>query len=149
MNNNAAIISFIAVLVPAQTAFAGGATMPIVCPAKLTVAQTVTAAATDGWSHIDTNEEHPFIGVSFSAGPPDRQHILAPAKEIKGKGTTTSVWEFPKSNVRYWVACQYSGTSATVARELGVNVSQCKALYDTRFAIPVVTQWKCMDRAEK
>ena len=116
------------------------------CPARLTVTQTIKGGVAEGWTGFGSNEDHPFVAVSFTSGPPDMKAVLAPSKEIKGKKLTTATWEFPDTSGGYWVACQYSGTTAIVARELGRNVSTCMVEYDNRFSSPVVNKWECKYR---
>ena len=54
------------------------------CPSSLRVAQTVQGGK-GNWQPFDSDENHPFVGVSFSDGPPNLKVILAPDREQKTK----------------------------------------------------------------
>lgn len=113
------------------------------CPKKLAVMQTVAERIADGWKSVGSNKEHPFIGISFSAGYPDKAMLLAPSKKVKKNKAITVIWEFPESDTGYWVSCEYGKTSATVAKELDRNIRVCTVEYDSRFSEPVVKKWGC------
>jgi hypothetical protein len=118
------------------------------CPLNLLVNQTVQNASSD-WKIFNSYEKHPYVGVSFSEGEPDKKVILAPGKEKKVKGGTLAIWDFSPSDEGYWVSCLYAETSATVAQKLPPNVQSCEAEYDVRSSPPLLKKWSCSTQARK
>ncbi len=129
-------------LVCAGTAVHAASPEPIQCPAALTVQQSADAGP-DGWQVFNTHDKHPYVGVSFSEGPPDKKAILAPNSEKKAGGAKLAVWTLTKSAEGYWVSCLYSETSATVAKKLPDDVTYCEVEYDRNFSQPVAKRWRC------
>jgi hypothetical protein len=117
------------------------------CPSELRVAQEIGENVKD-WKPFNSKDRHPYIGVSFSQGPPDEQVILAPSSEKKHRGNIIATWELPPSTDGYWVSCLYSKTSAVVVRKLEGNPSSCEVEYDNRFSTPVAKQWRCNSRVK-
>lgn len=113
------------------------------CPQRIMVIQTVSGKPHEGWYDFGTKDEHPLIGVSFSYGPPDQKSLLTPSNESEKGKIATATWTFPESDTNYWVACEYAGTSAVVAKPLSKNISTCTVEYDQRFAAPVAKNWSC------
>jgi hypothetical protein len=112
------------------------------CPLELLVNQTAQGTVS-GWKTFNSDEKYPYVGVSFSAGSPDKKAILAPDKEKKIKGGTLAIWHFTTSAEGYWVSCLYAETSATVARRLPTNIQSCAVEYDGRSSPPIVKNWHC------
>lgn len=102
-----------------------------------------------GWQAFDSDQQHPYVGVSFSEGAPDQKTVLAPTTEKKIKGGTLAVWKFPVSATGYWVSCLYAETSATIATKLANDIRSCEVEYDGRFSLPVAKRWHCGSRAKK
>lgn len=118
------------------------------CPLELLVNQTVQSTQSD-WKTFNSNEKHPYVGVSFSEGPPDKKATLAPGKEKKIKGGTLAIWDFPTTAEGYWVSCLYAETSATVAQKLPSDVQSCEVAYDVRSSPPIVKNWRCGSQTKK
>ena len=118
------------------------------CPTELSVKQTIQGAIPE-WQSFNSNQKHPYIGVSFSEGPPDQKVILAPDQENKIKGGTLAVWSFPASTAGYWVSCLYAETSAIVAHKLPTDIRSCVVEYDSRYAAPLVKKWYCSSQEKK
>lgn len=112
------------------------------CPFELLVSQTVQGAQPD-WSAFNSDKKHPYVGISFSEGSPDKRAILSPSKEKKIKRGILAIWEFPTSVEGYWISCLYAETSATVARKLPSEIQSCEAEYDIRSSPPLVKKWHC------
>jgi len=113
------------------------------CPKELTVRQSVDGEPA-GWQALSTHDKHPYVGVSFTEGPPDRKVILAPSRSKRVHGASVSTWSLAKSNDGYWVSCLYGETSATVATKLPSDVAHCEVEYDKRFSRPVAKRWRCV-----
>lgn len=114
------------------------------CPPRIRAAQTISSPKLEGWSNFDTNDEHPFVNVSFSAGPPDGKAILTPSAERQKGKLSFATWNFPKSETEYWVSCEYAETTVVVAKPLGRDITSCTAEYDTSFSRPRVNTWGCL-----
>lgn len=113
------------------------------CPPRLAVQQAAPAAP-EGWKAFDTKREHPFIGVSFSEGTPDRRYTLAPDRDRKtGPNASTSTWTFSPGPEGHWVACTYAETAVVIAQKLPENVTACEVKYDTRHRPAIVREWSC------
>lgn len=112
------------------------------CPLALKVNQT-TQSITSDWKIFNSDEKHPYVGVSFSEGSPDKKVILAPDKEKKIKGGVLAVWHLPTSAEGYWVSCLYAETSVTIARRLPSNIQSCAVEYDSRSSPPIIKNWHC------
>ena len=123
---------------------AGAATVPasITCPASITVSQVIDTPIAD-WASIPSHDSHPWTGVSFSEGPPDQMVWLAPTEEHSSHGVKVATWRLLPSPQGYWVTCNYSGTSATVARQLPAEWSLCEVQFDPNFSANVVKKWHC------
>jgi hypothetical protein len=113
------------------------------CPSKISVAQNLLGKAPDGWSNYDAKGDYPYVGVSFWFGPPDKKALLAPSKEGQNSAGPVATWTFTKSDIDYWVACEYSRTNVVVARSIGKKVDSCTVQYDKRFSGPVAKSWSC------
>ena len=118
------------------------------CPLDLRVTQTAQISSSE-WKIFNSNGKHPYVGVSFSEGEPDKKVILAPGKEKKVKGGTLAIWDFSPSDEGYWVSCLYAETSATVAKKLPPNVQSCEAEYDVRSSPPLLKKWSCSTQTRK
>lgn len=112
------------------------------CPPALKIQQNIDGEQT-GWQALNSHEKHPYVGVSFSEGTPDKKIILAPSSEKKVRGALLAVWALPKSADGYWVSCLYAETSVTVARKLPDDVTYCEVEYDRNFSQPVAKRWQC------
>lgn len=112
------------------------------CPEQLLVRQKVEKTPSD-WQIFNSDEMHPYVGVSFSEGPPDQKVILAPAQEKKVKSRIFSLWKFLPSTQGYWVSCLYADTSVIVSKKLPSEVQSCEVEYDADFSIPKATNWLC------
>ena len=118
------------------------------CPLELQVTQT-TQGTVPEWKIFNSNEKHPYVGISFSEGSPDKKAVLAPNKEKKIKGGTLSIWDFTASSEGYWMSCIYAETSATVAQKLPTNIQSCEVEYDGRSSPPIVKNWHCGQQIKK
>ena len=116
------------------------------CPSELKVAANVSEPPS-GWEVINTDDRHPYVGVSFSLGPPSDQAILAPDGVRTIKSGRIAVWHFSDTVQAYWVSCLYAETSATVAKKLPANTGSCEVEYDGRFSAPVAKTWRCLPRS--
>lgn len=117
------------------------------CPSELKVAANVSDSPS-GWEVINTDDRHPYVGVSFSLGPPSDQAILAPDGARISQSGRIAVWHFPGSTVQaYWVSCLYAETSATLAKKLPAHIGSCEVEYDGRFSAPVAKTWRCLPRS--
>lgn len=115
------------------------------CPSELPVSQKILNAP-GGWDEINTSDLHPYVGVSFSQGPPTDQVILAPDVVQEIRGGRRSVWHFSNTAQAYWISCLYAETSATVAKRLPKNIVTCEVEYDGKFSSPVAKTWRCRAR---
>lgn len=112
------------------------------CPLELSIKQTLQNSQTD-WKTFNSHEKHPYVGVSFSEGSPDKKVILAPSTEKKMKDGINATWEFSPSAEGYWVSCLYAETSVTVSQKLPSKVQACEVEYDADSSRPVVKKWRC------
>ncbi|MBC7455278.1 MAG: hypothetical protein H7335_16595 [Massilia sp.] len=112
------------------------------CPLELLVNQTAQSTMSD-WKIFNSDEKHPYVGISFSEGSPDKKMILAPDKEKKVKGGVLATWHFPTSAEEYWASCLYAETSVTIARRLPSNIQSCAVEYDGRSSPPIIKNWHC------
>lgn len=117
------------------------------CPPNITTNQTLGGAVHDGWAGYGANGIHPFTGVSFFLGPPDQKALLAPSSHGKKGKHTVATWSPPKSELDYWVACEYAGTRVVLAKKLASNVDACVVTYDNQFTPPIVKNWNCQTTA--
>ncbi len=127
-------------------AFFAGASDEIICPEQILVQQTIEQAI-PGWQAFGTHKSHHFRNISFYEGSPDKQYLLAPDSERKIKGKLIAQWPLPASEEGYWVSCEYTQTSATVAKKLPEGVNFCEVEYDENDTQPVVKKWRCGTRA--
>jgi hypothetical protein len=128
----------------ALQARAGGTPAQAVdCPRSLQAVQSVAVEPGDPWVALGSHEGHPLQGVALYRGRPEQQEQLAPHGMVRQAGRAVSSWRLPPSDTPYWLACEYAGTSATFARPMPAGTSECKATYDARFAVPVVTAVNC------
>lgn len=112
------------------------------CPAQLSVIQVIQGAQAS-WQSFNSDDKHPFIGVSFSEGSPDKKVVLAPDTEQKKSSGIVASWALPPSADGYWVTCLYAETSATVGQKLPDDVRSCLVEYDGRSSPSVVLKWQC------
>lgn len=116
------------------------------CPPELKVV-THVAVPPSAWEAINTDDLHPYVGVSFSLGPPSDRAILAPDGARKIQGGRMAIWHFPDSVQAYWVSCLYAETSASLTKKLPASIGSCEVEYDGRFSAPVVRAWRCLPRS--
>lgn len=112
------------------------------CPPEIMVRQTISQSPAP-WKTFNSDERHPYTGVSFSEGPPDRKVTLAPGKQTRGRNGSVLRWSLPPSKEGYWVSCEYAQTSATIASPLPTDIRSCEVGYDNRAVPPMVTHWAC------
>lgn len=113
------------------------------CPKSVTVTQSVAGDVPTGWTAEGTNKEHSFLLVSFYSDSPNKLIQLAPSKEDLKRKTAT--WNLPKSDTSYWVACEYSGTTAKVSKPIGSNAMTCTMQFDRKRSAQVVSEWHCTE----
>lgn len=117
--------------------------MELQCPARMHVLQKAEPTTEEGWRVDGSNKSHPLVTVSFFAGPPEQKAKLVPSRQGKRGRAATATWVFEPADQRYWVACEYGGTTATAARELPIGVAACTVEYDPAFSQPVMKRWSC------
>ncbi len=130
------------------TSLSSHAAEPDACPARLAVSQT-TADANPGWKPFNSDEKHPWVGVSFSEGTPDQKVTLAPSSEKKIKGGTRASWTLTPSATGYWVSCLYAQTGAVIAKKLPADATFCEVEYDGQFNPAIAKKWHCGAKAKK
>jgi len=118
------------------------------CPSEVRVTETIQGNTSD-WKAFDSDEKHPYVGISFSEGAPDQKLTLAPTQEKQTKGGILAVWDFTASSDRYWVSCLYAETSATVAQKLPSDIQSCEVEYDTRSSPPLARTWRCRSQTNQ
>ncbi len=119
------------------------------CPRSLQVQQTPASAPALGWENRSSARAHSLFNVSFYAGPPEERAQLAPANQRRDAKTLVSQWLLSPSEHQYWVACEYSGTSATVAKPLDKSAASCLTTHDLNRSPPVLLQWICSPRGAR
>lgn len=142
MRTSLASIGITALVALAFIPPSGASETRIECPPAISVAQAVTSTP-EGWLAYGTRDQHPFMAVSFSFGSPDQKASLAPSKEKKKGKSTIATWIFPRSDTDYWIACEYAGTTAVVAKALDRNTGVCTVEYDPGFSSPVAKSLNC------
>lgn len=120
-----------------------------VCPRSLQVQQTPSDKGAPGWQVRSSNESHPLFNIAFYEGPPELLVQQAPQRQKRRGKTLSSQWNFSPSTEQYWVACEYSGTSAIATRPLDKNITGCTAEHDLDTSPPTVKRWACANPAAK
>lgn len=64
------------------------------CPPEIMVRQTISQAPAP-WASFNSDERHPYAGVSFSEGPPDQKVTLAPGKQTRARNGSVLRWSLP------------------------------------------------------
>ncbi len=121
------------------------------CPPELTVRQNVETAP-GSWQPVNTRKTHYYSNVSFYDGHPDQMFLLAPndeKKPKKGAKTTINIWNLTPSAKGHWAACEYTGTSATVAMKLPDAVTRCEVEYGSAHSESDIKRWNCFGAAPK
>ena len=138
------LLSTVAIALLALTVHSAHAEENNLCPHKISVNQTLTGKAPDGWLAYASQEQLPFQGISFYRGTLDQKALLAPSKEQRQGKNTTATWALPNSDADYWIACEYAKTSVVIAKSLGKDARICSVEYDGRFSQPVAKTWRCL-----
>jgi len=116
------------------------------CPSTVGVDQKARSAP-DGWSVSYDPSSHPFASVTFYDGRPEESMSLVHDSESKTTTQSAAVWRFlPSTDRRIWIACRYSGTSATLSKALPIDTKTCTVTYSLRETIggfPAVKKIDC------
>ncbi|WP_425478859.1 STY0301 family protein [Lysobacter antibioticus] len=87
------------------------------CPPVIEDTQSVIPVS--GWSISVYKHSRPLKYVTLYVGEPAKRRSLMPAP---GRKRGTQTWGFGKTDT--WVECEYTGSAATLTRNLGV-VKSC------------------------
>ncbi|WP_369817178.1 STY0301 family protein [Acidovorax sp. Leaf78] len=116
------------------------------CPQSLQVQQTPSDKVPPDWQVRGSNSSYPLDNVGFYEGPPELLMQKVPHRTHSRGKTLYLQWAFPPSTQQYWVACEYSGTSAVATRPLDKSVTGCKAEHDLNISPPTVKRWSCQSQ---
>jgi len=87
------------------------------------------------------------MSITFFDGPPEENASLVNDSTSRIGGKDIATWRFGASRVRpLWVACGYSGTSISLARNLPTNIRSCSVTYNPRQQVgglPLIEQINC------
>jgi len=97
----------------------------VVCPANITVAETV--APISSWSVVPTKVQRSFERISvFNGTPGGQEYDLAPDDQ-KEKGTRiTQTWNVKAyRTMPVFIRCRYRGTSVVLLQDLPLEITTC------------------------
>ncbi|WP_408953895.1 STY0301 family protein [Lysobacter sp. Hz 25] len=82
------------------------------CPPVIEDTQSVKPVS--GWTVSVYKHSRPLKGVMLYVGEPSKRRSVMP---VPGKKKGTQTWGFGKTDT--WVECEYTGSAATLTRNLG------------------------------